>query len=229
MAKLRSLGVKLMVYIDNILLAAPSVAVANNHTNIALKLLQSLGFVINWNKSSLEPEQTLEYLGLNCGLQADETVSHQGEGLQDRQGNQTLPPPITADSERRNASDDVGNLASSTGSSPSLQSPPEFGQQSGDQKSPITESASTRLWQQEGPTMVDHQPSLGQWPASKSPSPDIVMETDASLKRWGAVMGSQRAGGPWMDSKVRGHIYLLELKAAGLALRSFVSNEKNTS
>ena len=100
----------------------------------------------------------------------DETVSHQGESLQDRQGSQTLPPPITADSERRNASDwnDVGNLASSTGSSPSLQSPPEFGQRSSDQKSPITESASTRLWQQEGPTMVDHQPSLGQWPASKN-------------------------------------------------------------
>ena len=30
-----------------------------------------------------------------------------------------------------------------------------------------------------------------------------------------------------MDSKVGGHIYLLELKEAGLALRSFVSNEKN--
>ena len=64
MAKLRSLGVKLMVYIDDILLAAPLVAVANTHTKIALKLLQSLGFVINWKKSSLEPEQTLEYLGL---------------------------------------------------------------------------------------------------------------------------------------------------------------------
>ena len=109
--------------------------------------------------------------GVNCGLQADETVSHQGESLQDRQGSQTLPPPITADSEGRNASDwsDVGNPASSTGSSPSLQSPPEFGQRSSDQKSPITQSASTRLWQQEGPTMVDHQPSPGQWPASKNP------------------------------------------------------------
>ena len=61
----------------------------------------------------------------------------------------------------------------------------------------------------------------------RTPSPDIVMETDASLKRWGAVMGSQRAGGPWMDSEVGDHINLLELKAAGLALRSFVSNQKN--
>ena len=64
MAKLRSLGVKLMVYIDDILVAAPSVAVANAHTKIVLELLQSLGFVINWKKSKLEPEQMLEYLGL---------------------------------------------------------------------------------------------------------------------------------------------------------------------
>ena len=30
-----------------------------------------------------------------------------------------------------------------------------------------------------------------------------------------------------MDSKMGGHIYLLELKEAGLAPRSFVSNKKN--
>ena len=40
-------------------------------------------------------------------------------------------------------------------------------------------------------------------------------------------MGSQRAGGPWMDSEVGDHINLLELKAVGLALQSFVSNQKN--
>ena len=49
----------------------------------------------------------------------------------------------------------------------------EFGQRSNYQKSPITESASTRLWQQEGLTMVDHQPSLGQWLASKRPPVQI--------------------------------------------------------
>ena len=47
-----------MIYIDNILLAAPSPAVASRHN-----LLQSLGFIINWKKSSLTSKQTLEHWG----------------------------------------------------------------------------------------------------------------------------------------------------------------------
>ena len=40
-------------------------------------------------------------------------------------------------------------------------------------------------------------------------------------------VGSNDGQSEVMDSKAGGHIYLLELKAAGLAPRSFVSNDKN--
>ena len=46
----------------------------------------------------------------------------------------------------------------------------------------------------------------------------LVIQTDASKKGWGAVLGSQEIGGRWMDSEATNHINILELQAAFFAL-----------
>ena len=61
----------------------------------------------------------------------------------------------------------------------------------------------------------------------RSPAPTLFLTTDASKKGWGAVCESQRTNGRWSDSERTQHINVLELKAAFLALKSFLKNQSH--
>ena len=60
---LRNKGIRLIVYLDDILIIASSHQESIDHTTEIINLLISLGFMINWVKSSLEPSQVIEFLG----------------------------------------------------------------------------------------------------------------------------------------------------------------------
>ena len=57
----------------------------------------------------------------------------------------------------------------------------------------------------------------------RSPAPMLFITTDA----WGAVCESQRTNGRWSDGERAQHINVLELKAAFLALKSFLKNQSH--
>ena len=63
-AFLRKLGIRLVIYLDDLLFMNQSKEGALADFKVAVDLLQSLGFLINWPKSSDEPKQVIEYLGL---------------------------------------------------------------------------------------------------------------------------------------------------------------------
>ena len=65
-------------------------------------------------------------------------------------------------------------------------------------------------------------------PGILHPNPQLVIQTDASKKGWGAVLGSQEIGGRWMDSEATNHINILELQAAFFALKAFCKHSRNT-
>lgn len=52
--------------------------------------------------------------------------------------------------------------------------------------------------------------------------PDVVIETDASMKGWGGVCRHHNltAGGPWKVDEANCHINVLELQAALYTLKS---------
>ena len=52
---LRQLGIRLIIYLDNMLIMAQSRDIALQHASTALALLQGLGFMINYLKSVLAP------------------------------------------------------------------------------------------------------------------------------------------------------------------------------
>lgn len=54
-------------------------------------------------------------------------------------------------------------------------------------------------------------------------NPTVVLETDASLLGWGAILGSSRTGGRWTASEQLNHINCLELMAIFNGLRAFKS------
>ena len=51
---------------------------------------------------------------------------------------------------------------------------------------------------------------------------DLVIDSDASLRGWGAAFQDQRTGGPWSAEEENMHINCLELLAAILAVQTFM-------
>ena len=61
---LRSLGIRISAWLDDLLLAASSASLASSQTTKALGTLKDLGFLPNFEKSMLTPVQRIEHLGL---------------------------------------------------------------------------------------------------------------------------------------------------------------------
>ena len=62
-AYLRTQNIRLLVYLDDILIIGSSVQILREHTALVIDLLQNLGFIINYEKSVLTPSPVLEFLG----------------------------------------------------------------------------------------------------------------------------------------------------------------------
>jgi len=60
----RAWGIRIIIYIDNMLVLAESRESAMEHLEVLTFLLEALGFIINKEKSVLSPAQELEFLGL---------------------------------------------------------------------------------------------------------------------------------------------------------------------
>ena len=62
---LRRPMIKLVAYINDLLLMSRTMEEALQVRDSVLYLLQKLGFTINWEKSVLQPTQEVEFLGMN--------------------------------------------------------------------------------------------------------------------------------------------------------------------
>ena len=63
-AFLRTLGVRMIVYIDDMLIMGESPDVVRDYVTAMVALLEGLGFIVNTDKSMLSPTQQLEFLGM---------------------------------------------------------------------------------------------------------------------------------------------------------------------
>ena len=70
MTLLRSWGIRIIVYIDDMLVMARTREEAKQHMEVLVFLLEALGFIINQEKSILIPAQELEFLGLSVDSQS---------------------------------------------------------------------------------------------------------------------------------------------------------------
>ena len=64
-AVLRELGIRLITYIDDILIMAGSPEQARDHTLALIYLLENVGFIVHPSKTVTTPTQRLEFLGMD--------------------------------------------------------------------------------------------------------------------------------------------------------------------
>ena len=69
-ALLRQLGIRLIIYLDDLLIMTQSKEMLNYHFSTTFHLLDNLGFMINYLKSVLIPATTMEFLGFLIDSQA---------------------------------------------------------------------------------------------------------------------------------------------------------------
>ena len=91
-AHLRGKGIRCVFYLDDILIMGKSSKDCMDNIQYTIRLLQGLGFIINWGKSQLHPSQCITYLGfcinsqtMSLSLPAEKVthiVSHCQEVLQ---------------------------------------------------------------------------------------------------------------------------------------------------
>ena len=85
-AVLREMGIRLIIYIDDMLIIVESETLLKDHIQGIIYLLENLGFVINFPKSLLEPKKIIEFLGflvdsnaMELKLPGDKLKSIRGE------------------------------------------------------------------------------------------------------------------------------------------------------
>ena len=63
-AKLRELGIQLVIYLDDILVIASSPTQLEDHASTLVYTLENLGFIVHPEKSMTQPTQRMEFLGM---------------------------------------------------------------------------------------------------------------------------------------------------------------------
>ena len=232
-AILRSIGVRLLIYLDDIILfnQCPNQLLVD--MNSLVFLLRNLGLVVNDNKSIMTPVTQIEYLGMTIDsvkmelalpsakvqaiiaqcreLRAQKTVTIQALariiGTLTSTVQAILPAPLYYRHMQLLRTKALARISSYA------------------TKIDLDQGSRTELtW------WIDH---LKQWNGRSliSPGPDMVIQTDASKKGWGAYregpVNAQRFNGLWSMQESKLQINLLELRAAEFAVKALSRERLN--
>ena len=230
MGLLRRMGLKVIIYLDDLFLCNREKLALQQDRDTVIWLLQSLGFVLNWEKSELMPTQTLDFLGLMVDSRKmslwlperkmEEIKGHCAQLLNSKEA------PV------RELAQLVGKLTSTVRAV--LPAPLHYrhlqmaktkallkGGQSYETQVSMSEGAQEELrWWIESLSWVNGKRLI-------APSPDLVMTTDASGKGWGAVCQGETTQGVWGKEETSKHINLLDLRAARFAIMAFAKGQKD--
>ena len=225
---LRELGVKLVAYIDNILVLAEKV---QDHTEALIYLLENLGYIVHPEKSIRQPTQEIEFLGMMVDSRTRELrLSGQKIKKLRQEAAMLIKDQLTPPTAR-----EVSRLLGKFNSvSKAIPPAPLFCRA-------LQRDLTTALDQcYETPcslssTAIEElewwNTQLAHWNGKSLVlrQPDLQIESDASLRGWGASCQGTQTGGPWSQQEQQLHINCLELLAATLAIKTFLKGQGNKS
>ena len=229
-AFLRRMGIRIIVYLDDMIILNQNASSLRTDRNSLLLLLTQLGFAINWKKSSLIPTQNMEFLGFT--IQSVQMLISLPQDKVER----IIAKCQKLISDRvvkvRNLAEIVGLLTSSMRAI--LPAPLHYRRLQMAQAKGLVHGQSYETKLTLPPETISELrwwiENIRDWNgrAIITPSPDLTIETDASSTiGWGAVWKDQRIGGAWSPEEKLAHINVLELKGALFAVRSFAADKRN--
>ena len=227
LAHLRSKGVRLIAYLDDLLIIGKDKREAEEAYQNAKSLMESLGFVINLEKSQAIGTQKMEFLGfiidsvsMTFRLPQDKVKDIRQKcrcALQD--------PRLTI----RELAHLIGTLVATRlavtpaplhyRSLQALKIRELFHHPSYESKVLLERQSQMDLeW------WVNHLKDHNGSPIHLPP-PEMIIESDASNTGWGAHWNNQKTGGQWSARESRLHINAKELLAAFLSLQTFAKDK----
>ena len=225
-ALLRRSEIRLIIYLDDLLFMNQSQEGLRLDMSTAQYLLENLGFVINFEKSCLVPTQQLEFLGFVVNTR-DMTLLLPGckvESIKRHCSDVLAHPEVSV----RALSQLIGKLTTSIQAI--FPAPLHYRhlqhlkhQALAQQRSYDATIALSNEAKEELKWWLAH---LDAWNgrALLQPSPDLVIETDASKTGWGAVCLGVTTGGLWSRMESKLHINCLELLAGSFTVKSFTKD-----
>ena len=225
-AFLRSMGIRLLIFLDDILIMADAPERAAEHTEIVIRVLESLGFVIKRKKSVLKPTQAILFLGFIVNsvkmllLLPEEKLQKLRSSALYLQRNvptarqvlsflgqcqAVLPALQVAPLHFRAIQRDLIQVISRQGDKVNYKKAISLSE----------DAIRDLLWWTQGPAQENGRVIV-------PPKVDSVIFSDASKIGWGAHLLQVSIGGCWKEPEALDHINYLELKAAYLALRAFL-------
>ena len=224
---LRQLGIHLIIYLDDLLLAAPTKEQLLVNLSTALWLFTSLGFLINIPKSITTPICRLEFLGFIVDTETM-TISlptHKIHAIQKEVSRLLSLKKVPV----RDLACLIGTLVATK---PAVWTGSLHYRALQDLK---IRSLRQHLSDQTAVNLSEEARADLQWWFSDlssncsammvKPEASIVIESDASKSGWGAVCQGVATGGRWTSEEAGLHINLLELQAVFLALQSFLKDK----
>ena len=227
---LRERGIRCVIYLDDILLLSQCRQQACQQIWAVIDLLESLGFLVNYQKSVLDPTQELTFLGFILNSARKEVKLPQSKVLQI----QTEARRLLAQEKvsARALASFIGKLSSAILAiypAPlhyrSLQQLKHRALRVANFDSLMTVSPPA---QQDLRWWIEH---IGNWNgrAIHQSAPELEIETDASNTGWGAYCNGILTGGCWSVEEKRLHINALELIAAMFGVQAFCKDTRVTS
>jgi hypothetical protein len=221
---LRSLGIRLIAYLDDFLLMAQTMSEIIQARDSMIFLLEHLGFVLNHEKSVLEPSQQMRFLGvqINSVTMTLSVPEQKAQKLMDLCRWGKANPNMTA----LELSQIIGKLAATMPAVSytmihvrslqralrlSLQTNRSYGA-----RVQLGKEARLELsWWNVSLSLRQGKPLI------MSP-PDMTIQSDAATSGgWGAHCQGWETGGPWSKEEMNLHINEQEMLAALLALKTF--------
>ncbi|KAM8939450.1 LOW QUALITY PROTEIN: uncharacterized protein RCH25_053096 [Pelodytes ibericus] len=231
MSFLRRKGVRLIIYLDDLLLMSQDKSTLQLHLSWTVDILQALGFLINWEKSCLSPSQLMEFLGfdINSIHGSLHLPKSKVKSIRKEIKKVLCLPQITI----RQLARVIGLLAASIQAI--FPGPLHYRAL---QQLKIRSLRTGLTYDHSIPIDYNAREELSWWlthidawngRAIFGMVPDLIVESDASLLGWGAQCGPISTGGHWSRDEKALHINCLELLAGEFAIRSFAANSRNCS
>ena len=229
---LRSVGIRLVIYMDDMLIMAHSKEMLREHVYQVLFLLENLGFIVNSKKSLLSPSQEIEFLGMIVNSQTME-IKLPGQKIKKikQEARQILDHP------RPSAQEVSQLLGKLNATSPALQMAPLFCRalqtclKQALAPNPLNYQAIVKISHQAREDLEWWEQHLISWNGRSliSPPTTMTITSDASLQGWGAVCNGERTRGSWSHQEQSLHINCLKLLAATLGIQSFAKERSGIS